>query len=113
MLLGNVLSCPHNANQRPSIVSDRFDNGTYKPHFAVWPDDSVLDVDRFNTRPDSKVRLHDFFSVLGVHIAYESRKAGWGAVRSPKNPKHFIRPLNPVGFNVSFPTSDLRETLRV
>src|SRR5262249_40753471 len=65
------------------------------------------------TRKDLLVGFQKFLTVFRVNMAKESRKRRRSAVPQPVDPKHLVRPIGIAAFDVSFPTADPRETLRV
>jgi hypothetical protein len=95
------------------MIVDYFRNGADKPHFAVWPDDSVLHIGGPCTLTDLAVGFLDSCAVLRVDIAEKARKAPRQFFRHSKDPKNLLGPMDRVGFNVAFPTPDLGETLRL
>src|SRR5580693_6178347 len=95
------------------MVPDSFNNGAHKPRFAVWPDDSVLRLNRCGTRTDFAVDLQDLFPIFRVDTTQKSLKVRCSAIRQPKNPKHLLGPVDRVTFYVPFPTPDLGEMLRL
>src|SRR5215813_9613488 len=111
-LVRHVLSGSR-STQGATVVSDYFDHGADKPHFAVRTVDPVLHDDGSVTREGFAVGFSDFLPIVRMDVGKKSQKVCWSADRQPKNPEHLIGPIDCLGFKIAFPTPDPSQTLSV
>src|SRR5262249_32812274 len=80
-LLGDILRCLTEGNQRAAFVCERFDNRADKSNIAIRMDHSEFRLNRRGARSGSLPSLQDDLPIFGVDKAQEGGKLGLNVIR--------------------------------